>query len=640
MVRYAESGFVVAPVLGPDDVEPGLPERLGAPGSYPFTRGVYPTMYTERPWTMRQYAGFGTARESNERYHQLLAAGTAGLSVAFDLPTQMGIDSDATLAAGEVGKVGVAIDSIEDMRLLFDGIPQGEVSTSMTINAPASVLMLLYQLVAEEHGVDASDLRGTVQNDVLKEYIARGTYIYPPAESLRLVTDTFRYCQAEMPRWNTISISGYHMAEAGATPVQEIAFTLANGIEYVRAAIKAGMAVDEFASRLSFFFVARTTLLEEVAKFRAARRIWAQVMRDEFGATDRRSLTLRFHTQTAGVQLTAQQPEVNLVRVALQALGAVLGGTQSLHTNSFDEAIALPTAKAARLALRTQQVLAYETDVTATVDPLAGSYAVESMTDQIETAARDLMATVQRAGGAVAAIEIGLQKNEIERSAYAVTQGIESGERTVVGVNEYTIEGDEIYEPMRVDPAIEGEQRERLAVLRRERNSGAVEEALAALRDAARGEDNVLYPMKRALAARATVGEVCNVLREVWGTYRPAEAFGPRPAPLPPAARAPTICATAAGGCWVRFGGCSRGAGCCDPHPPPRVQIARTSAARTMRSARSAKRGNAAPAGGRLRAASASRQHRRAGGSAAGAPTTRPRRVYVRRFVRPAPPTR
>ncbi len=388
MARHTESGLPFEPVYGPDALQGWSPEeKLGDPGSYPFTRGVYPSMYTGKPWTMRQYAGFGTAAESNERYKQLIAAGTNGLSVAFDLPTQMGYDSDHPLAHGEVGKVGVAIDSIEDMRVLFGGIPLGEVSTSMTINAPAAVLLLLYQLVAEEQGVPASALTGTIQNDVLKEYIARGTYIYPPSQSIRLITDIFSYCRAEIPRWNTISISGYHMAEAGATPAQEIAFTLADGIEYVRAAVASGMDVDEFAPRLAFFFVARTTLLEEVAKFRAARRIWARVMRDEFGAKNPKSQMLRFHTQTAGVQLTAQQPEVNLVRVAIQGLGAVLGGTQSLHTNSFDEAIALPTAKAARLALRTQQVLAYESDVTATVDPFAGSYVVESLTDEVEAAA-------------------------------------------------------------------------------------------------------------------------------------------------------------------------------------------------------------------------------------------------------------
>ena len=378
--------------------------------------------------------------------------------MAFDLPTQMGMDSDATLASGEVGKVGVAIDSIDDMRILFGGIPLGEVSTSMTINAPAAVLLLLYQLVAEEQGVDPATLTGTIQNDVLKEYIARGTYIYPPQASLRLISDTFAYCQEHLPRWNTISISGYHMAEAGATPAQEIAFTLADGIAYVEAALAAGLAVDDFAPRLSFFFVSRTTLLEEVAKFRAARRIWADVMRDRFGARNPKSLMLRFHTQTAGVQLTAQQPEVNLVRVAVQALAAVLGGTQSLHTNSFDEAIALPTQKSARLALRTQQVLAYETDVTKTVDPFAGSYAMESLTDDVEAEALRLMDQVAELGGAVAAIEQGFQKSEIERSAYQVTREIDSGERVIVGVNRFALDVEEPYEPLRVDPAIEAAQ--------------------------------------------------------------------------------------------------------------------------------------------------------------------------------------
>ncbi|RLU90424.1 methylmalonyl-CoA mutase [Streptomyces griseocarneus] len=524
--RTTESGLPVEPVYGPDALAGWDPaERLGAPGAYPYTRGVHPTMYTGRPWTMRQYAGFGTAAESNARYRQLIAHGTMGLSVAFDLPTQMGYDSDAPLASGEVGKVGVAVDSVEDMRLLFDGIPLGEVSTSMTINAPAAVLLLLYELVAEEQGVPAGRLTGTVQNDVLKEYIARGTYIFPPQPSLRLVADTFRYCGAAMPRWNTISISGYHMAEAGATPVQEIAFTLANGIEYVRTALAAGMAVDDFAPRLSFFFVARTTLLEEIAKFRAARRIWARVMREEFGARDPKSLMLRFHTQTAGVQLTAQQPELNLVRVAVQALGAVLGGTQSLHTNAFDEAIALPTDKSARLALRTQQVLAHETDVTATVDPFAGSYAVESLTDDVETSARALMARVEDMGGAVAAIERGFQKGEIERSAYRVAQETDSGERVVVGVNRYRLDTEEPYAPLRVDPAIEEQQTRRLARLRAERDAGAVATALARLKKTAEGTDNILPPLKEALRERATVGEVCGALREVWGTYVPSDAF-------------------------------------------------------------------------------------------------------------------
>src|SRR5689334_25280481 len=472
MGRESESGLPVEPVYGPGD-PPGFDpaETLGEPGRYPFTRGIYPGMYTARPWTIRQYAGFATAQASNERYHQLIAAGTTGLSVAFDLPTQMGFDSDAPMAHGEVGKVGVAIDSIEDMRTLLHDIPLDTVSTSMTVNAPAAVLLLLYQLVAEEQGITASALTGTIQNDILKEYIARGTYIYPPQPSLRLVADTFAYCRQELPRWNTISISGYHMAEAGATPVQEVAFTLANAKEYVRAALASGLAVDEFAPRLSFFFVARTTLLEEVAKFRAARRLWAQIMAGEFGAADPRSQMLRFHTQTAGVQLTAQQPEVNLARVTVQALAAVLGGTQSLHTNAYDEAIALPSEKAARLALRTQQVLANETDLTATADPFAGSYAVESMTDDLESAAADLMTAIDEMGGPVAAIERGFQKDEIELAAYRVARQIDAGERVVVGVNKFISQAEASYQPLRVDPAIEEEQAKRLARLRAARDS-------------------------------------------------------------------------------------------------------------------------------------------------------------------------
>ncbi|MFF7156590.1 methylmalonyl-CoA mutase family protein [Streptomyces sp. NPDC008139] len=526
MTRESESGLPIEPVYGPGVLEGWDPAaELGEPGKFPFTRGVYPSMYTGRPWTMRQYAGFGTAAESNTRYKGLIANGTMGLSVAFDLPTQMGHDSDAVIAHGEVGKVGVAIDSVEDMKVLFDGIPLDRVSTSMTINAPAALLLLMYQLVAEEQGIEASALTGTVQNDVLKEYIARGTYIFPPKPSLRLISDIFGYCRTEIPKWNTISISGYHMAEAGASPAQEIAFTLADGIEYVRTAVAAGMDVDDFAPRLSFFFVARTTILEEVAKFRAARRIWARVMREEFGAKNPKSLMLRFHTQTAGVQLTAQQPEVNLVRVAVQGLAAVLGGTQSLHTNSFDEAIALPTDKSARLALRTQQVLAYETDVTATVDPFAGSYVVEKLTDDVEAAALALMAKVEDLGGAVAAIENGFQKSEIERSAYRIALQTDSGERVVVGVNRYQLDEEEPYEPLRVDPAIEAQQAARLAALRAGRDQDAVDAALAALQKAAQGTDNVLYPMKEALRARATVGEVCNALREIWGTYVPTDAF-------------------------------------------------------------------------------------------------------------------
>ncbi len=522
---WPQSGTPFKPVYTAVDLAGADPARIGEPGQYPYTRGIHPGMYTTRPWTMRQYAGFGTAQESNRRYRDLIADGTTGLSVAFDLPTQMGYDSDAPPARGEVGKVGVAIDSLEDMRLLFDDIPLGQVSTSMTINAPAAVLLLLYQLVAEEQGVDPHRLAGTVQNDVLKEYIARGTYIFPPAASLRLVGDTFGYCHQVLPRWNTISVSGYHMAEAGADPAQEVAFTLADAIAYLQAARDAGLGVDDVAPRLSFFFVARTTLLDEVAKFRAARRIWASIMRDRFGARDPRSMMLRFHTQTAGVELTAQQPEVNLVRVTVQALAAVLGGTQSLHTNSFDEAIALPTSKAARLAVRTQQVIAHETDLTRTVDPFAGSYAVESLTDDCERRILALLQAVEDRGGAVAAIEQGYQKTEIERTAYATARQIDQGERVVVGVNRFTVEEEEPYEPLRLDPALERAQNERLAELRRRRDPEPVHRALDRLRQAAAGTDNVLWPMKEALAQLATVGEICDALREVWGRYVPREGI-------------------------------------------------------------------------------------------------------------------
>ena len=526
MARISESGDPIEPVYGPKALQDFDPDRdLGEPGEFPFTRGVYPTMYVGRPWTMRQYAGFSTAADSNRRYRQLIEAGTTGLSVAFDLPTQMGYDSDAPQARGEVGKVGVAIDSIEDMQTLLEGIPLGTVSTSMTINAPAAVLLLLYELVAAEQGVAPERLTGTIQNDILKEYIARGTYIYPPVPSLRLVADTFAYCGSHLPRWNTISISGYHMAEAGATPVQEIAFTLANAKEYVRAAIASGLAIDDFAPRLSFFFVARTTLLEEVAKFRAARWLWAHIMADEFGAADPRSQMLRFHTQTAGVQLTAQQPEVNMARVTVQALAAILGGTQSLHTNSYDEAIALPTQKAATLALRTQQVLAYETDLTSTADPLAGSYAIESMTAAIRDEAGELISRIEEMGGAVAAIEQGFQKAEIERSAYQVAQQIDAGDRVVVGVNKFTAPAGESYAPLRVDPAIEQQQAERLDALRRRRDAAEVRRNLDAIKAAAAGRDNLLDPLRAALGARATVGEVCDALREEWGVYQPADVY-------------------------------------------------------------------------------------------------------------------
>jgi methylmalonyl-CoA mutase N-terminal domain/subunit len=490
MERTSESGLPIDPVYDDSKLTDFRPEeKLGKPGEYPFTRGVYPRMYVDRPWTMRQYAGFATAKESNRRYHELIEAGTTGLSVAFDLPTQMGYDSDAPIAHGEVGKVGVAIDCVDDMRALFQEIPLSTVSTSMTINAPAAVLLLMYQAVGEEQGVPPENLTGTIQNDVLKEYIARGTYIYPPRPSLRLVADTFAYCRTELPKWNTISISGYHMAEAGATPVQEIAFTLANAKEYVR----------------------------------AARRLWARIMREEFKSQDPRSQMLRFHTQTAGVQLTAQQPEVNLIRVSLQAVAAVLGGTQSLHTNSFDEALALPSAKAARLALRTQQVIAYESDLTATADPFAGSYAIESMTDDVESAAETLMGRIEDMGGAAAAIERGFQKTEIEGAAYQVAREIDGGERVIVGVNRFTADGEEPYQPLRVDPSIEAGQAERLARLRGQRDSAAFARAISELKSAAEGTDNVLYPLRDALRADATLGEVCDALRDVWGEYRPRE---------------------------------------------------------------------------------------------------------------------
>ncbi len=519
------SGIPAAAVYRPGDEPLDYAEQLGDPGAFPFARGVYGTMYRGRRWTMRQYAGYGTAAESNARYRYLLDQGQTGLSVAFDLPTQMGYDSDAELAAGEVGKVGVAIDSLADMRRLFDGIPLDEVSTSMTINAPASILLLLYQLVGEEQGVDPAKLRGTVQNDVLKEYIARGTYIFPPAPSLRIVTDTFAYCAQALPSFNTISISGYHMAEAGATAVQEIAFTLANAITYVQAAVDAGLEVDAFGPRLSFFFVARSSLLEEVAKFRAARRLWARIMRDRFAASDPRSQMLRFHTQTAGVQLTAQQAEVNLARVTVQALAATLGGTQSLHANAFDEALALPSEKAARLALRTQQVLAYETDVTLTADPLGGSWFIESLTDEIERRACDYLARIDALGGAVSAIEQGYQKNEIERSAYELSGAVERGDQVVVGVNRYTMDEELSPELLRVDDTLRDGQVAQLARIRSERDGEAVDAALADLAKVADSTDNLLIPMREALRRMATVGEICDTLRGVFGTYRPTDVF-------------------------------------------------------------------------------------------------------------------
>jgi methylmalonyl-CoA mutase, N-terminal domain len=524
--RSSVSGFPLHGVYGPEHLaDIDLASEVGVPGTFPYTRGIHPTMYRGRPWTMRQYSGFSSAEESNRRYRYLLEQGTSGLSVAFDLPTQMGYDSDAPIAEGEVGKVGVPIDTVEDMRALFDGIPLGDVSTSMTINAPASLLLLMYEIVADEQGVTPDRLRGTIQNDVLKEYIARGTYIFPPAPSIRLTADTFAYCAERLPNFNTISISGYHMAEAGATPVQEVAFTLADAIAYVSAAVERGLDVDTVGPRLSFFFVARTTLLEEVAKFRAARRVWAHIMRDRFGATDPRSMMLRFHTQTAGVQLTAQQPEVNLVRVAVQALAATLGGTQSLHTNSFDEALALPTEHSARLALRTQQVLAHETDVTAIVDPFAGSYAIEALTDTI---AEEVLAEIERIdamGGAVRAIEDGYQKREIENTAYEHARRVDSGDQVVVGVNRYALDEEVAPRLQRVDERVRDEQVARTAAVRAARDDAAVRDALADVAAAAAGDANLLPPMREALRRRATLQEVCDVLRAEFGTHVPSEAF-------------------------------------------------------------------------------------------------------------------
>ncbi len=524
--RRTVSGFPIEAVYGPDDLDGfDAATHLGAPGEFPFTRGIHPTMYRGRMWTMRQYAGMSSAAESNRRYRYLLDQGTTGLSVAFDLPTQMGYDSDAPMAAGEVGKVGVAIDTVDDMHALFDGIPLEAVSVSMTINAPAAALLLMYEIVATERGVDPRELRGTIQNDVLKEYIARGTYIFPPAPSLRLVADTFAYCAQTLPRFNTISISGYHMAEAGATPVQEVAFTLANAIAYVEAASAAGLDVDTFAPRLSFFFVARSALLEEVAKFRAARRVWATIMADRFGARDPKSSMLRFHTQTAGVQLTAQQPEVNLVRVTIQALAAVLGGTQSLHTNAYDEALALPSEHSARLALRTQQVIAHETDVAATADPFAGSYAIERFTDELQRGVEEYLETIERRGGAVAAIEDGYQKAEIERSAYALARRIDAGDEVVVGVNRFVVDDAAEPELQRVDPSVSAQQVERLAAVREGRDERAVADALARLDAAAAGTDNVLIPMRDAFQARASLQEVCDTLRARFGQYHPRDAL-------------------------------------------------------------------------------------------------------------------
>lgn len=496
-------------------------DKLGYPGQYPFTRGVQPTMYRGRLWTMRQYAGFGTAIESNKRYKYLLEQGQTGLSVAFDLPTQIGYDSDHPLSEGEVGKVGVAIDSLKDMEILFDGIPLDKVSTSMTINAPASVLLAMYIAVAEKQGVSKDKLRGTIQNDILKEYIARGTYIFPPKPSMRLITNIFEYCSKEVPKWNTISISGYHIREAGATAVQEVAFTLADGIAYVEAAIKAGLDVDDFAPRLSFFFNAHNNLLEEVAKFRAARRLWARIMKERFNAKNPKSMMLKFHTQTAGSTLTAQQPDNNIVRVAIQALAAVLGGTQSLHTNSRDEALALPTEESVRIALRTQQIIAHESGVADTIDPLAGSYYIESLTDRIEKEAMEYIRKIDELGGAVSAIEKGYIQKEIQDSAYRYQMEVESGEKIVVGVNKFQIEEDTHKDILKVDPEVERVQRENLIQLRKERNNEEVNNKLEALREAAKDSSVNLMPyILDAVKTYATLGEICDVLREVFGEYQ------------------------------------------------------------------------------------------------------------------------
>jgi len=498
---------------------------LGFPGEYPFTRGIQPTMYRGRLWTMRQYAGFGTAEESNERYKFLLSQGQTGLSVAFDLPTQIGYDSDHPMAQGEVGKVGVAIDSLKDMEILFDGIPLDQVSTSMTINAPAAILLAMYIAVAEKQGVSPEKLSGTIQNDILKEYVARGTYIFPPEPSMRLITDIFEFCSRNVPKWNTISISGYHIREAGATAVQEVAFTLANGIAYVEAAIKAGLDVDDFAPRLSFFFNAHNDLLEEVAKFRAARRLWAKIMKERFKAKNPRSMMLRFHTQTAGSTLTAQQPDNNIVRVAIQALAAVLGGTQSLHTNSRDEALALPTEESVRIALRTQQIIAYESGVTETVDPLAGSYYVEHLTNLIEQKAMEYIQKIDELGGAPKAIEKGYIQQEIQDSAYRYQQEIESGRRIVVGVNKFQIEEEPPKNLLKVNPEVEKIQRKKLEVLRATRDNIAVKSALEELSCKAKTSENLMPSIINCVKVYATLGEISDTLRGVFGEYKPTVTF-------------------------------------------------------------------------------------------------------------------
>jgi methylmalonyl-CoA mutase, N-terminal domain len=513
--RETESGIEIKPVYTADDAH----GELELPGEFPFTRGPYRDMYRGRPWTIRQYAGFASAEETNQRFRYLLDRGQTGLSVAFDLPTQLGYDSDDSRAVGEVGRTGVAIDSIADMELLFDEIPLGEVSTSMTINAPAALLLLLYELVGEEQGVSGDRLRGTAQNDILKEYIARGNYIFPPRPSMRITTDLFAYCAERIPKWNTISISGYHIREAGSTAVQELAFTLANGIAYCTAAVEAGLSPDEFGERLSFFFNAHNHFFQEVAKFRAARRLWARIMKERFGATNPKAQALRFHAQTGGSTLTAQQPENNVVRVAVQALSAVCGGAQSIHTNGFDEALALPSERSAHIALRTQQLLAQEAGGTDTADPLGGSYFIEALTEELEVGAWELIERIDELGGAVAAVEQGFIQEQIEQAAFRWQQEVEGGERVIVGVNRF-MEGDE--EPIelhRLDPEAERRQLERTASVRTGRNAQEANAALAAVREAARGEANLLVPMREALRARSTVGEICNVLREEFGMY-------------------------------------------------------------------------------------------------------------------------
>jgi methylmalonyl-CoA mutase, N-terminal domain len=520
--RITDSGIEIDPVYGPEHLDGFDPARdLGEPGRPPYTRGVYPTMYRGRPWTMRQYAGMATARETNARFRYLLDHGQTGLSVAFDLPTQMGYDSDHPRAEGEVGRTGVAIDSVEDMKRLFDGIPLDRVSTSMTINATAAILLLLYELAAEEAGVPADRLSGTVQNDLLKEYAARGTYIYPPGPSMRIITDVFSYAGEHIPRWNTISISGYHMREAGATAAQEIAFTLANGIAYVQAALDVGLAVDDVAPRLSFFFACHMNFFEEVAKFRAARRMWARVMTERFESKDPRSAILRFHTQTGGATLTAQQPQNNIVRTALEALSAVLGGTQSLHTNSFDEALALPSEHAAKIALRTQQIIGEESGVADTADPLGGSYFVESLTNQLEARALQYLDKIDGMGGAVAAIEAGFYQDEIHEAAFRIQRGIESGDRVVVGVNRFEEADEQPPQLLRISDEEVAGQVESVRRLRAERDGPEVQRRLADVARAAQGAGNLVPPMKEALRARATLGEVSDVLRETFGEYHP-----------------------------------------------------------------------------------------------------------------------